>query len=79
MQLGEVGRGVFERAWAENGNIICFSSAPGRADFLNTHQDYKMLPVVPAAIEKMTFIACSRLSQPGVVKVKSLTLEREGF
>ncbi|HIE14750.1 TPA: GHMP kinase [Candidatus Bathyarchaeota archaeon] len=26
------------------------ASAPGRADFLNTHQDYKGLPVVPAAI-----------------------------
>lgn len=26
------------------------ASAPGRADFLNTHQDYKGLPVVPVAI-----------------------------
>jgi len=78
MQLGEVGKGVFERAWAEHGNIICLSSAPGRADFLSTHQDYKMLPVVPVAIEKRTFVACSRLNESGVVKVKSLTLEREG-
>ncbi|MEM2929275.1 MAG: galactokinase family protein [Thermoproteota archaeon] len=78
MQLGQVGTRVYERAKAENGNIICFSSAPGRADFLNTHQDYKMLPVVPVAIEKRTFIACSRLNKPGVVSVKSLTLEREG-
>ncbi|MEM3647194.1 MAG: galactokinase family protein, partial [Thermofilum sp.] len=73
-----MGTRVYERAKAENGNIMCFSSAPGRADFLNTHQDYKMLPVVPVAIEKRTFIACSRLNKPGVVSVKSLTLEREG-
>lgn len=69
---------LYERAKAENGNIICFSSAPGRADFLNTHQDYKMLPVVPVAIEKRTFVVCSKLDKPGVVRVKSLTLEREG-
>ncbi|MHA1582139.1 MAG: galactokinase family protein, partial [Candidatus Baldrarchaeia archaeon] len=25
-------------------------SSPARADFLNTHQDYKGLPVVPAAL-----------------------------
>ena len=78
MQLGQAGRKVCERARAENGNILCFSSAPGRVDFLNTHQDYKMLPVVPSAIEKRTFIACSKLSKPGIVRVKSLTLEREG-
>lgn len=29
-------------------------SAPGRADFLNTHQDYKGLPVVPAALNLRT-------------------------
>ncbi|MEM1557652.1 MAG: galactokinase family protein [Thermoproteota archaeon] len=67
-----------ERAKAENKNVICFSSAPGRADFLNTHQDYKMLPVVPVAIEKRTFVICSKLDKPGIIRVKSLTLEREG-
>jgi galactokinase len=78
MQLSELAKGILERARAENGNIICLSSAPGRADFLSTHQDYKMLPVVPVAIEKRTFVACSRLNESGVVKVRSLTLEREG-
>jgi len=69
---------LYEKARVENGNVLCFSSAPGRADFLNTHQDYKMLPVVPVAIEKRTFIVCSKLDKQGVVKVKSLTLEKEG-
>ncbi len=33
-------------------------SSPGRADFLNTHQDYKGLPVVPVAINlRMHFTA----------------------
>jgi len=78
MQFSQLAKKVCERAKAENGNVMCFSSAPARCDFLNTHQDYKMLPVVPAAIRKRTFVACSRLSRPGVVRVKSLTLEREG-
>ncbi|MCX8183277.1 MAG: GHMP kinase [Crenarchaeota archaeon] len=79
MQLSGLAKKVCERARAENGNIMCFSSAPARCDFLNTHQDYKMLPVVPAAIWKRTFVACSKLNERGVVRVKSLTFEREGF
>lgn len=78
MEQSGFAKKLYERARAENGNVICFSSAPGRADFLNTHQDYKMLPVVPVAIERRTFIVCSKLDKPGVIRVKSLTLEREG-
>lgn len=78
MQLNQLAKRLCERAKAENGNILCFSSAPARVDFLNTHQDYKMLPVVPVAIEKRTFIVCSRISEPDTVRVKSLSLEREG-
>jgi galactokinase len=78
MRQGEVWKRVFERARSENGNVLCVSSAPGRVDFLNTHQDYKMLPVIPAAIERRTFVACSKLDRSGVVRVTSLTLEREG-
>ncbi|PUA34002.1 MAG: GHMP kinase [Zestosphaera tikiterensis] len=33
------------------------ASAPGRLDFLNTHQDYKGLPVVSVAINLRTFVA----------------------
>jgi len=78
MHSGEVWKRVCERARSENGNMLCVSSAPGRVDFLNTHQDYKMLPVVPAAIERRTFVACSKLDRLGVIRVTSLTLEREG-
>jgi galactokinase len=78
MQLSRFAKEVYRRAKAENGNVTCFSSAPGRADFLSTHQDYKMLPVVPAAIERRTYVAFSKLGESGVVRIKSLTLEREG-
>lgn len=33
-------------------NMKIVSSAPGRIDFLNTHQDYKGLPTVPIAIDR---------------------------
>ena len=39
-------------------DIIACASAPGRVDFLNTHQDYKGLPVVPIAIN-MRVYACA--------------------
>jgi galactokinase len=35
-------------------------SAPGRIDFLNTHQDYKGLPVVGAAINLRTYVVLGR-------------------
>ncbi|MEZ0290321.1 MAG: galactokinase family protein [Sulfolobales archaeon] len=35
-------------------------SAPGRIDFLNTHQDYKGLPVVAVGIDLRTYVAISR-------------------
>lgn len=35
------------------------ASAPGRADFLNTHQDYKGLPVVPVAVRLRCYAAGS--------------------
>lgn len=50
-------------------------SSPGRADFLNTHQDYKGLPVVPAAINLRLYVSAS-FSGDRVFNVKSLDLER---
>ncbi len=35
-------------------------SAPGRIDFLNTHQDYKGLPVVAVGINLRTYVAVGR-------------------
>lgn len=52
-------------------------SSPGRADFLNTHQDYKGLPVVPAAINLRLYVSAS-LSGNRVFTIKSLDLERYG-
>jgi galactokinase len=50
-------------------------SSPGRADFLNTHQDYKGLPVVPAAINLRLYVSAS-FSGNRVFTIKSLDLER---
>ncbi|MEM2341255.1 MAG: galactokinase family protein [Candidatus Bathyarchaeia archaeon] len=49
-------------------------SSPGRADFLNTHQDYKGLPVVPAAINLRLYISAN-LSSGKSFNIKSLDLE----
>ncbi len=53
-------------------------SAPGRADFLNTHQDYKGLPVIPVAIK----LRCYSVGVPldsDIVKVKSINLREAGL
>jgi len=53
------------------------ASAPGRLDFLNTHQDYKGLPVVSVAINKRTYIAVSATSNH--TRVVSINLCRENL
>ena len=59
------------------GRVVRAASAPGRADFLNTHQDYKGLPVVPVAVNLRTYaVAVEEL--PGRFEVISLNMEREG-
>ncbi|MBS7614298.1 GHMP kinase [Candidatus Bathyarchaeota archaeon] len=55
-------------------NAIVVSS-PGRADFLNTHQDYKGLPVVPVAINLRMFLAAN-FTNDNVLTVRSLDLEK---
>ncbi len=52
-------------------------SAPARADFLNTHQDYKGLPVVPAALNIRLRVR-GRVSGGDLIRVRSLNLLREG-
>jgi len=49
-------------------------SCPGRADFLNTHQDYKGLPVVPVAINLRTYLYAKPL-KGNMFTIKSLDLE----
>lgn len=56
---------------------MIISSAPGRADFLNTHQDYKGLPVVPVALNLRTYIS-AKLQNKKFFTIKSLDLEAEG-
>jgi galactokinase len=51
------------------------ASAPGRADFLNTHQDYKGLPVVPVALDLRTYIIAAKTDSPRVIEVTSLDLK----
>lgn len=59
------------------GRPLKVASAPGRADFLNTHQDYKGLPVVPVAVNLRTYAAAvSEL--PDGFEVVSLNFKREG-
>jgi len=48
-------------------------SSPGRVDFLNTHQDYKGLPVVPVAINLRCYVAGVR-GCGGVVNFTSLNI-----
>ncbi|MEM2961009.1 MAG: galactokinase family protein, partial [Candidatus Bathyarchaeia archaeon] len=50
-------------------------SSPGRADFLNTHQDYKGLPVVPAAINLRLYISAKK-SRSNEFTVRSFDLEK---
>ncbi len=53
------------------------SSAPGRADFLNTHQDYKGLPVVPVALDLRTYAVATKTDSPRVIEVTSLDLKEK--
>lgn len=57
-------------------SIKLLVSAPGRVDFLNTHQDYKGLPVVPIAVNLRTYVAVVESSRRFIVE--SLNLMEEG-
>lgn len=59
------------------GKPIKVVSAPGRADFLNTHQDYKGLPVVPIAVNLRTYAVALR-ELPDRFEVVSLNMKRDG-
>ena len=51
------------------------ASAPARADFLNTHQDYKGLPVVPVALDLRIYLT-AKPADGNIITVKSEDLER---
>jgi galactokinase len=50
------------------------ASAPARADFLNTHQDYKGLPVVPVALDLRIYLT-AKPADGNIITVKSEDLE----
>ncbi len=53
-------------------------SAPGRLDFLNTHQDYKGLPVVSIGVNLRTYVGVSRsIDESVVVSLNLLSMGRE--
>jgi galactokinase len=52
-------------------------SAPARADFLNTHQDYKGLPVVPVGLDLRIFLT-ARPADGNTIAVRSEDLQKYG-
>ncbi len=59
---------------SEDLNPIKVVSAPGRVDFLNTHQDYKGLPVVAIAVNRRIYVAAVEKTGRHFI-VESLDLE----
>ncbi len=65
----------FKREFGREPEVI--ASAPARIDLLNTHQDYKGLPVVGAGVSLRCYVAVAK-SRTGLVEVVSENLRREG-
>ncbi|MCC6045285.1 MAG: GHMP kinase [Ignisphaera sp.] len=65
----------FQKVYKELPDVMC--SAPGRLDFLNTHQDYKGLPVVAVGINLRTYVVLKRVEKT-LARVASGNLMDEG-
>lgn len=65
----------FEKEFEYSPSLIV--SSPGRLDFLNTHQDYKGLPVVSVGVNLRTYTAIAPIEEPKV-EVVSFNLKDEG-
>ncbi len=52
-------------------------SSPGRLDFLNTHQDYKGLPVVSVGVNLRMYMG-GKVRQDKVIRIASKNLKEEG-
>ncbi|MEM0000293.1 MAG: galactokinase family protein [Desulfurococcaceae archaeon] len=63
----------FEKVFGTRPQVV--ASAPGRLDLLNTHQDYKGLPVVSVAINKRTYVALSESKGKSNVLSVNLCME----
>lgn len=69
---------IIEYAKENDLRVIAVASAPARVDFLNTHQDYKGLPVVPIAINKRIYFAAVE-ANPKKFIVESLDIPGENI
>lgn len=76
MSSAEVVLRGFRKLYGRNPEVI--ASAPGRLDLLNTHQDYKGLPVVGVAINLRCYVAVSEARATPKSRVGSLNLRGEG-
>jgi galactokinase len=76
MVFAEVKEKLLDFLGPRSGKETRFVSAPGRADFLNTHQDYKGLPVVPVAVRLRCYSA-GFLNHTEMVRFASLNLKEE--
>jgi len=76
MSSSEVVLRSFRELYGRNPDAI--ASAPGRLDLLNTHQDYKGLPVVGAAVNLRCYVAVSEARMTPKSRVGSLNLRAEG-
>ncbi len=74
MELLETVLKEFAGYFSKGADIVV--SAPGRLDFLNTHQDYKGLPVVGVGVNLRAFVAARRRVDK-IVRVASGNLRDE--
>ncbi len=65
----------FEKEYGQSPSLIV--SSPGRLDFLNTHQDYKGLPVVSVGVNLRTYTAIAP-SEGLNVEIVSFNMKDEG-
>ncbi len=76
IKMGALGR-IKEYLRVQKKKPLVISSAPGRVDFLNTHQDYKGLPVIPIAVDKRVYFVATRSIRDRFI-VTSINLDRKG-
>ncbi|MDM7275631.1 MAG: galactokinase family protein [Thermoprotei archaeon] len=76
MELLEIVLNEFTGYFGEDAETVV--SAPGRLDFLNTHQDYKGLPVVGVGVNLRIFVAARRRAD-NIVRVASGNLKDESL
>ncbi|MEM3886775.1 MAG: galactokinase family protein [Candidatus Methanomethylicia archaeon] len=77
MNVAEIYNKLIKFLSLRSSDLVMVSS-PGRIDFLNTHQDYKGLPVVPAAINLRCY-AIGFKNESDIVNFTSLNMFENGL